>query len=67
MEHVRVNYVLRGLQIPSGEHTVIFRFDPDSLHVTTAVAYASIGAIFLLSLFAVFSEGRCRRKGDKKG
>lgn len=67
VEHVRVNYVLRGLQIPAGEHTVIFRFDPDSLHVTTAVAYASIGAIFLLSLFAVFSEGRCRRKGDKKG
>lgn len=61
--HVRVNYVLRGLQIPAGEHTVVFRFDPDSLHVTTAVAYVSIAAIFILSLLAIYRWWSGRKEG----
>ena len=46
----RVNYVLRGLDIPAGEHEIIFRFEPQSITITTYIAYACIIAIFILLL-----------------
>lgn len=38
----RVNYVLRAVNLPAGEHEVIFRFDPPSVHTTEAIAYVSL-------------------------
>ena len=46
----RVNYVLRGLDIPAGEHEIIFRFEPQSIAITTYIAYACIIVIFILLL-----------------
>ena len=37
-----VNYVLRAVNLPAGEHEVIFRFDPPSVHTTEAIAYVSL-------------------------
>lgn len=61
----RINYVLRAIKIPAGEHTVEMVFDPKSLHTTTTVAYISIILIYLGALAAVATWAvRSRRKPE---
>jgi uncharacterized membrane protein YfhO len=48
---VKVNYVLRGLVVPAGNHKIRFEFKPDS--VTRAKQIANIASILLwLALIA---------------
>lgn len=62
----RVNYVLRALQLPAGEHTVVFRFDPQSVHTTETVAYASVVLIYLalIGAFLLLGKGNCCKKEE---
>ncbi|MEY4913484.1 MAG: hypothetical protein RL025_1311, partial [Bacteroidota bacterium] len=46
--HQRVNYLLRGLELPAGEHKVEFRFEP-----ATYIAGEKISLAFNLALLAV--------------
>ena len=62
----RVNYVLRAMAIPAGRHEIVMTFDPDSLHTTGGVAYASVSIIYLLLLLAAFIEIRPLCTPDKK-
>lgn len=47
VDMARVNYVLRAVNLPAGEHEVIFRFDPPSVHTTEAIAYVSLFLILV--------------------
>ncbi len=38
---IRVNYTLRGMQVPAGEHTIEFKFDPDVVKTGSSIALAS--------------------------
>jgi hypothetical protein len=58
----RVNYVLRAMRVPAGQHKVVMTFNPESLHVTGTIAYVSIALIYLLLIGACLVEGR--RKKD---
>ena len=55
----RVNYVLRALRLPAGEHTIVMTFDPPSLHNTVTVARVAI--IYLLVIAAIVAAFVCRR------
>lgn len=47
---LRVNFVLRGLEVPSGQHTIEFRFEPSAYFTGNKIMMAS--SILLLLLFA---------------
>ena len=50
VKHFNVNYVLRGLEIPKGEHTVEFIFNPSVVRVGSTIALASSILLVVLIL-----------------
>lgn len=49
----RVNYILRAMRIPAGEHEVVMKFDPDSVRNTVNAAYMAIILIYISLIAAV--------------
>ena len=60
--HFRVNYALRGLIIPSGQHDIVFRFEPDVIARGTRIQLAGYGIFALLILLSFTSLGLNRSK-----
>lgn len=59
----RVNYVLRALQLPAGDHTIVFTYDPQEVHETEGLAKTSVYLILLLVVFAIaWSIGKSQRR-----
>ncbi len=51
--HIRVNYILRGLKVPAGQHKIEFKFAPPTYFRGTAVSLISSVLIILLMLGAI--------------
>lgn len=47
-DYFRVNYVLRGMIVPAGEHEIKFSFEPDSYYAGNKVSLASSVLLILL-------------------
>ncbi|MFD1162281.1 YfhO family protein [Hwangdonia seohaensis] len=54
--HMRVNYTLRGMEIPAGKHIIEFSFDPDVVKTGSKIALASSVLFGLLLLAGLFYE-----------
>ena len=63
VDMARVNYVLRGLNIPAGEHDIEFCFEPTSLRVNTAIAFTSIFIVLLTGVLVIVRSYR-KRNGE---
>ncbi|MEE4285715.1 MAG: YfhO family protein, partial [Mariniphaga sp.] len=51
--HFRVNYVLRAMIVPAGQHTIEFKFEPKSYYTGNKVSLASS----LLLILAIAGYG----------
>lgn len=51
--HFRVDWILRGMLIPAGEHTVVFEFYPDTYVLAANISAYSSFLILLLLIVAV--------------
>lgn len=48
-DHFRVNYVLRSMIIPSGQHKIEFKFEPDSYDLGRKISLISTVMLFILA------------------
>lgn len=62
VEHFRVNFVLRAMNIPAGRHEIIFRFEPEVIKKGNSITLVSYGLLFLLPLGLFFLE---KRRGNE--
>ena len=62
--HIQVNYILRAMDIPAGNHEIVFEFKPESYEIGNKVSFASsiLLAIFIAGI--VFYEFRKRLKNS---
>lgn len=61
----RVNYVLRGLQVPAGDHTITFTFKPEVVTKSENTASVAVIVIYLALLAALNFHIFCRKKKDE--
>ncbi|AUP77199.1 YfhO family protein [Flavivirga eckloniae] len=54
--YMRVNYTLRGMPLPAGNHTIEFKFDPDVVKTGSRIALASSILFGILLLGGLFYE-----------
>ncbi len=51
-DYFRANYLLRAMNIPAGEHTISFTFDPDSVHKGNTLSVICIILMYLSVVLA---------------
>lgn len=54
--HAKVNYILRGLNVPAGAKEIVFKFEPESFKRSSMVSLASSGLLMLLLFGFLFSQ-----------
>jgi hypothetical protein len=63
---VKTNYVLRGLSVPSGQHTIVFRFKPESYTTGSRITMISQLVLLLLLAAGLWIESNKNRQKRQK-
>jgi len=65
VEHFRVNYTLRALNVPAGEHHIRFEFLPDALKKSEPISYICFAILYATIIGGiVLALVRGRKKGS---
>jgi len=62
--YVKTNYMLRGIYVPAGNHTIEFKFRPASYTTGQTLTYIGNAAIWLALICLVVAEVLKRRKNN---
>ncbi len=68
VDHFKVNYVLRALRVPAGNHTIDFKFEPEVVKTGSSITLASsilLGLIVLGGIGFSFWRSRKVEKSEK--
>ncbi len=66
VDHIRVNYGLRGMKIPAGSHQIKFEFKPSTYYTGETISLISSFALLLLLLYVVYAYFRTDLKTIKQ-
>lgn len=65
IDHFRVNYVLRAIVAPAGDHELVFRFEPESYMIGNRVSMAGSLLLIILTVVAGIFYTRRGKNIDK--
>ena len=60
--HAQVDFILRGLEVPAGEHTIEFKFEPQTYAKAKTISLASVGLIYLILIGSLIMGIRTQLK-----
>jgi uncharacterized membrane protein YfhO len=66
VDYLNVNYVLRGLSLPAGQHKIRFVFEPASYKNGVSIMYASSFLIVLITLGGLFMSWKKNKEQSAK-
>lgn len=52
--YAKVNYVLRGIALPAGKHTIEFKFEPKSYNLGSTISFWSTILVYLTIILTLF-------------
>jgi uncharacterized membrane protein YfhO len=58
------NYILRGIKVPEGNHTITFKFEPKTYFLSKTLSIFGILITLLLIGVGGFLEWKCKQKGE---
>ncbi|MEQ9298903.1 MAG: YfhO family protein [Cyclobacteriaceae bacterium] len=56
VDHIRVNYILRGMELPSGDHEIVFKYEPASVVYGNYLSWLFLLALIMIGVLWTYSK-----------